>query len=387
MGPLPDGAPRDLAIAAARLRDRALGFVIVREGLVLAESADPGLDALVQAADDLRARGIAGAALADRIAGAAAVAVAAWAGVRMIFAEVASEAAAREARARGVAFTSQRQVPRILNCRGDGPCPFEAAAEAARAGGADLDGVVAAVRATGARLAARRPDAGRAERRPTRILGTSADARHAVHALAAAGVGLAMAVTLPLVVHMVGLGPALLPMHLPVLLMGALGGARVGCLVGAVAPALSHLLTGMPPVIPPVAPLMMVELATYGLVAGVVRGWARAYGTRPGHARTQVPLHLSLAREYVWLVPTLAAGRLALGVAAATVGPALGLKMSAVAYLQAALATGVPGIVVQLVVVPTLVARIERTMYPQVKIHDEGGGERCTGSRDVNCSA
>ncbi|MDR7484559.1 MAG: ECF transporter S component [Armatimonadota bacterium] len=387
MGPLPDGAPRDLVLAAGRLRDRALGFVIVRDGLVLAESADPGLGALVQAADDLRARGIAGVALADRIAGAAAVAVAAWAGVRMIFAEVASEAAAREARARGVAFTSQRQVPRILNRRGDGPCPFEVAVEAARTGGAGLDGMVAAVRATSARLAARRPDAGRADGRRRGLLRTSADVRYAVQTHAAAGVGLAMALALPLVVHAVGLGPTLLPMHLPVLLMGALGGARVGCLVGAVAPALSHLLTGMPPVVPPVAPLMMVELATYGLVAGVVRGWVRAYGTPPGRARTQVPLHLSLAREYVWLVPTLAAGRLALGTAAAIIGPALGLKMSAVAYLQAALVTGVPGIVIQLVVVPTLVARIERTMYPRVKIHDEGGKERCTGSRDVNCSA
>jgi hypothetical protein len=173
------------------------------------------------------------------------------------------------------------------------------------------------------------------------------------HLVTQAGMGLALAVGLPVVLHPIGLGPAFLPMHLPVLLTGALAGATAGALAGMLAPALSYLLTGLPPVVPPVAPLMTFELATYGLVAGALRALVGRWRL-PGRASGLGMLGL----EYLWLIAALIAGRLALGLAAALLGPQLGLRVPALTYLQAAVLTGLPGIIVQLALVPAIVTRI-----------------------------
>lgn len=162
------------------------------------------------------------------------------------------------------------------------------------------------------------------------------------------GVGwLAAAVVLPMLIHPLGLGRTLLPMHLPVLLAGATLGPLAGMSVGALAPWLSFLLTGMPPVTPPTAPLMVVELMVYGGIAGAVRR------------------HLPLARRgflgsYLWLVPSLIGGRLALAAAAWLIGPPLGLAVAPATYVQSALVAGIPGIVVQLVAIPVLLPLMGR---------------------------
>ncbi|MDR7555466.1 MAG: ECF transporter S component [Armatimonadota bacterium] len=357
----PDTLAEDLALAAARLRTSHLGFVIVHEGRVLAESADPGLGALLDAAAHLRDAGCRGAALADRIVGAAAVVVAAWGGLEAVHAGVASDAAERHARALGLTFTADRRVPMITNRAGTGPCPFETAVAQVLDRGGDLDEAVAAVRETAARVATR----GRARHRaraPWPELGAAAT-------VTMVGVGVALAVVLPVAFHAVGLGPSLLPMHLPVLLLGALVGPRVGCLVGLLAPGLSHLLTGMPPLVPPVAPLMTAELATYGLVMGAVRRRLVPARGPAGYAIPDSPARTSpasggrswsaLVAEYVALVVALTAGRAVLGLVAAVVGPVMGLPVPARTYLATAIVTGLPGIVVQLAVVPALVWRLE----------------------------
>ncbi len=85
----------------------------------------------------------------------------------------------------------------------------------------------------------------------------------------------ASAVLLPAAAHLMG-APVrwLLPMHWPVLLAGILYGWRGGLLVGALSPTSNWLITGFP--LPLVLPAMTLELATYGLVAGLLRerlGW------------------------------------------------------------------------------------------------------------------
>jgi len=174
--------------------------------------------------------------------------------------------------------------------------------------------------------------------------------------VAAGGIGLALAVLLPVVFHQIGLGPVFLPMHIPILITGALGGARAGFAAGALAPALSHLLTGLPPIVPPVAPLMTVELACYGLVAGVARDALRKHaGPRRG----------AVAREYLWVIAALLAGRLALGVAAFLLGPMLNLKIGPAVYVRGAILAGLPGLIVQLVLIPPLVAWLGGLMIQQ----------------------
>jgi hypothetical protein len=90
---------------------------------------------------------------------------------------------------------------------------------------------------------------------------------------------------------------------------------------------------------------MVVELAVYGLVAGVAhRHWRLAP---------------------IWsLLFAMLAGRIALGLAVALLGPLIGLKAAPVAYVWASIVTGLPGIAVQIVVIPLLMARgrLERSI-------------------------
>ena len=75
---------------------------------------------------------------------------------------------------------------------------------------------------------------------------------------------------LPALAHATGLPTrVLLPMHWPVILAGLCYGWRSGLAIGIAAPSLSFLLSGMPPVV--VLPAMTVELAAYGLLAGLAR--------------------------------------------------------------------------------------------------------------------
>ncbi len=92
----------------------------------------------------------------------------------------------------------------------------------------------------------------------------------------ATALALVAAVVLPEVFHALGaatgVGPsvaqALLPMHLPVLLVGLLAGPVAGGVTGVMAPLIAFALSGMPPA--EILPFMAVELAAYGIVAGLL---------------------------------------------------------------------------------------------------------------------
>ena len=80
------------------------------------------------------------------------------------------------------------------------------------------------------------------------------------------GVGL----VLPLLTGQIKeIGDSLLPMHLPVMLCGLICGYKYGALIGLVMPFLRSVIFGMPPIYPN-AVWMALELATYGLVIGLV---------------------------------------------------------------------------------------------------------------------
>ena len=87
---------------------------------------------------------------------------------------------------------------------------------------------------------------------------------------------IASAVILPQLFHAVGivsgtgnlLGAAFLPMHLPVFLAAFLGGPAVGLVSGCVSPVISFFISGMPAA--GVLPFMVLELAAYGLVGGLL---------------------------------------------------------------------------------------------------------------------
>ena len=80
---------------------------------------------------------------------------------------------------------------------------------------------------------------------------------------------IALCVVLPMAFHAIpNAGNIYCPMHMPVLLCGLVCGWPFGLLCGVAGPLLSSLFTGMPPAA--YLPSMIIELAAYGLTAGLV---------------------------------------------------------------------------------------------------------------------
>ena len=163
--------------------------------------------------------------------------------------------------------------------------------------------------------------------------------------LTLAGMLIALGLILPYcTAHGIGIpGTVLLPMHIPVLLIGFLCGPLYGGVCGLIVPVLNSVLTGMPPVFP-MLPIMAAELATYGLVSGLM-----IHKTPLGRLRFGV---------YPALVISMAAGRVAYGL----MFWALTVRFGALRALSVwtAITTGLPGIVVQLLVIPAIVAALGR---------------------------
>ena len=114
--------------------------------------------------------------------------------------------------------------------------------------------------------------------------------------LVLAALFLALAFVLPLLTGQVPkVGNMLCPMHFPVLLCGFVLGGPWGLAVGFAAPLLRSALFGMPPMFP-VAISMAFELATYGLVSGLL--WRKAKHTLP--ALYAVLLTAMVSGRIVW---------------------------------------------------------------------------------------
>lgn len=157
---------------------------------------------------------------------------------------------------------------------------------------------------------------------------------------------LALCLVLPFVTGGIPtIGNMLLPMHIPVLLCGLLCGWQYGLVIGFVAPLLRSALFGMPPIYP-VALAMAFELAAYGLIIGLVytalhkRGLAALYGS---------------------LLVAMVGGRLVWGVAEVVLLGMAGNAFTLQAFLSGALLTAVPGIVLQLVLIPAVMVALDRT--------------------------
>ncbi len=154
---------------------------------------------------------------------------------------------------------------------------------------------------------------------------------------------IALCMVLPFAFHAIPNGGTLFsPMHLPVLLCGAVCGPQYGLICGLVGPLLSSILTGMPGM--GHLPGMMVELAVYGLVSGLVMRFL--------HTGKQV------ADLYISLLAAMLSGRILAGIARALIFTAgeYSLKIWASAYFVSCF----PAIVLQLVLIPILYVALQR---------------------------
>ena len=155
---------------------------------------------------------------------------------------------------------------------------------------------------------------------------------------------LALALVLPFLTGQIPeIGSMLCPMHIPALLCGFFCGWPWGLAVGFIAPILRSLTFGMPPMFP-VAICMAFELATYGAVSGML------YEKLPNKKSS----------IYVALLTAMVAGRLVWGVARFICA---GLDVSAFglsAFWAGAITTAIPGIIVQIVLIPVLVMALAK---------------------------
>ena len=155
---------------------------------------------------------------------------------------------------------------------------------------------------------------------------------------------LALAYVMPFLTGQIPkLGSMLCPMHIPILLCGFICGWQWGLVIGLIAPLMRSLTLGMPPLFP-VALCMAAELAAYGAFSGL--------------------MHRALPKKkpyiYCSLLLAMVVGRLVWGAAMFACMGMNGGSFTLSAFLSGAVINAVPGIIVQIVLVPILVMLLER---------------------------
>jgi hypothetical protein len=141
----------------------------------------------------------------------------------------------------------------------------------------------------------------------------------------------ALAIILPVVFHMIGLGSNFLPMLLPLLLNAFVSSTGWAVLTAALVPWISAFATGMPPIYPPVALVMSAEACCMAFVAGIV---------------------YRLGRRRVWpaLIVAIVTDRMVSFLLTLALSSRFGLPARAVAV--GAFIHGLPGVALQLTVIP-----------------------------------
>ena len=169
---------------------------------------------------------------------------------------------------------------------------------------------------------------------------------------------LALGLILPLFTGQIQqVGNMLLPMHIPVFLCGLICGWQWGGAAGFVLPLLRSVLFGMPPMYP-VAAAMAFERAGSGIAAGFLYERAQRRGT---------------ASLYRAMLIAMVLGRIVWGAAEVILLGLQGNRFSWEAFLSGALLNAVPGIVLQLILIPAVMTALERTGLIPLAPKERGG--------------
>jgi len=164
--------------------------------------------------------------------------------------------------------------------------------------------------------------------------------------LSLAAMFIAIGLVLPFLIFQIPeIGQTLLPMHLPVLLCGLICGRKYGLIVGFVLPLMRSFMFGMP-VLFPMAAAMAFELAAYGFVIGLL------------YYTSRWQCILSLFRS---LIIAMIAGRIVWGIAMALFVGLGGGHFTLQIFIGGALLNALPGIVLQLILVPAIMIGLNRT--------------------------
>ena len=175
-------------------------------------------------------------------------------------------------------------------------------------------------------------------------LGVRQLTRSATRKLVLAALFLALGLLMPFLTGQIpGMGSKLLPMHLPVLICGFVCGWPTGLIVGLIMPVLRSLIFGMPPLFP-TAVVMSFELAAYGFATG----WLRRVFPKTN------------ASVYLTLILSMLLGRVVWGAASLLILGFAGRGFTWKAFMAGAFVKALPGIILQLVVIPVVIIALDR---------------------------
>ena len=166
-----------------------------------------------------------------------------------------------------------------------------------------------------------------------------------IHRLVLAALFLALGLVLPFFTGQIPqIGSMLLPMHIPAFLCGLICGWQWGAAVGFIMPLMRSLLFTMPPLLTAVA--MAFELAAYGAIAGFL------------YSRSRWQCVVALYRA---LLIAMVGGRIVWAAVRVVLTGVAEVPFTWQIFLADGFVSAIPGIILQLVFIPSLMVALDRT--------------------------
>ncbi len=159
------------------------------------------------------------------------------------------------------------------------------------------------------------------------------------------GITIALGIYLPFLTGQIpSIGNMLLPMHIPILLCGFICGWKYGLITGFITPLLRSAMFTMPPMFP-AAIAMAFELAAYGALTGLL------YKVLPKGGKN----------VFLSLILSMLGGRVVWGIATFVLFRMVGNVLTWEIFISAAFVNAIPGIILQLVLIPSIVIALQKS--------------------------
>ena len=164
---------------------------------------------------------------------------------------------------------------------------------------------------------------------------------------------LALGLTLPFLTGQIpAIAQRLCLMHIPILLCGLICGWKWGAVIGFICPLLRSTLFGMP-VMFPNAIAMAFELMTYGAMTGLMY--------------SKVVKKQTLATLYASMITAMVSGRIVWGIVRVLLSGVSGEAFTWELYISGALINAIPGIIIQLVLIPAIMVALDKAGFVKMK--------------------
>lgn len=168
-----------------------------------------------------------------------------------------------------------------------------------------------------------------------------------------AGMLIALGIILAFIFHSLEAGQLFSPMHITVLLAGIILGWKYGLAVGVITPLLNSIIFTRPPLFP-IALGMALELATYGLIIGLVYRYLKIFKS-------------NIFNIYFALIIAMLAGRIIYGLYYGMLIFLINYDFGFNIFIANAVIIPLPGIILQLILIPTLVSFLEKNNFLDLK--------------------